>query len=287
MDPLGDPTGVKMRHDVDSQGLALDLAQMNPHRRQLLVWLGAAASLGFAACAGGKDTGSGVETGLGGEGSEGTDSQDTSADSCQTLPEETAGPYPGDGSNGPNILTLSDVVRSDIRTSVGEMGGTAAGVLLTLRLKVVRVSEGCAPLAGYAIYLWHANRDGLYSLYTLPTENYLRGVQVTDGAGEVTFVTIFPGCYDGRWPHIHFEVYEALDATDSAGNALLTSQLALPASVCAEAYTVAGYEASVTHLSQTTLDTHMVFADGHEAQVAAVTGDAEAGYTATLTIGLA
>ena len=35
------------------------------------------------------------------------------------IPEETAGPYPGDGSNGANVLTESGVVRSDITSSFG------------------------------------------------------------------------------------------------------------------------------------------------------------------------
>jgi protocatechuate 3,4-dioxygenase beta subunit len=39
------------------------------------------------------------------------------------------------------------------------------------------------------------------------TESYLRGVQVTDSNGQVTFTTIYPACYSGRWPHIHFEVF--------------------------------------------------------------------------------
>ena len=41
------------------------------------------------------------------------------------IPEETAGPYPGDGSNGPNVLAESGVVRSDITTSFGDASGVA------------------------------------------------------------------------------------------------------------------------------------------------------------------
>lgn len=44
------------------------------------------------------------------------------------IPEETAGPYPGDGTDGPNVLTESGVVRSDIRSSFGSLTGTAQGV---------------------------------------------------------------------------------------------------------------------------------------------------------------
>ena len=52
----------------------------------------------------------------------------TTATECTTIPEETAGPYPGDGSNGPDVLTQDGVVRADIRSSFGGATGTASGV---------------------------------------------------------------------------------------------------------------------------------------------------------------
>ena len=63
-------------------------------------------------------------------------------------------------------------------------------------------------------------------------ENYLRGVQEADADGVVTFTSIFPACYQGRWPHIHFEVYPSLDLAIDAGNRIATSQVALPAEIC-------------------------------------------------------
>jgi hypothetical protein len=81
--------------------------------------------------------------------------------------------------------------------------------LLTITLKLVNVNNACAAISGAAIYIWHCDAAGLYSLYSsgVTTESYLRGVQVTDANGEVTFTTIYPACYSGRWPHIHFEVF--------------------------------------------------------------------------------
>ena len=82
---------------------------------------------------------------------------------------------------------------------------------LAITLTVANVNAACVPLAGYAVYLWHCDRTGNYSLYgTAAGESYLRGVQVTDANGRVTFTTIFPARYDGRWPHIHFEVFSTL-----------------------------------------------------------------------------
>ena len=149
---------------------------------------------------------------------------------CADIPEETAGPFPGDGSNGPNILTESGIVRSDITPSFGSSTTVAEGVPLTVRLALQDAANGCAPLAGAAVYLWHCDREGRYSMYSdgVTEENYLRGVQEADADGMVTFTSIFPACYQGRWPHIHFEVYPSLAEATAAGTLLATSQLAFP-----------------------------------------------------------
>ena len=69
------------------------------------------------------------------------------------------------------------------------------------------------------MYLWQCDRDGNYSLYSqaAASENYLRGAQEVDANGTVTFTSIFPACYSGRWPHIHFEVYGSLSDATSSG----------------------------------------------------------------------
>lgn len=184
-------------------------------------------------------------------------------------------------------------MRSDIRSSfIGTSTAVAAGVQLTLTLTVVDVNSGCAPLAGYAIYIWHCNRDGKYSLYDLPSESYLRGVGVTDANGKVTFTTIFPGCYSGRWPHIHFEVFSSLATATSGRYATLISQLAMPAATCSTVYSTAtGYSASQTNLNSISIASDNVFGDNTAAQIAQQTpvlsGSIDTGYTATAVIGIA
>lgn len=203
------------------------------------------------------------------------------------IPEETAGPYPGDGSNGVNALSESGVVRSDLTRSFGDASGVAQGVPATVRLKVYDLSgTEVTPLAGAAIYLWHCDRAGRYSMYDeeIQEENYCRGVQVADADGQVEFTTIFPACYDGRWPHFHFEVYESLASATSYTNKLRTSQIALPQEVCEAVYATEGYDASVANLARTSLERDMVFADGHSLQMAAVTGSVESGYTVVLNV---
>jgi protocatechuate 3,4-dioxygenase beta subunit len=216
---------------------------------------------------------------------------------CVVDASETAGPYPGDGSNNApgntsNILSDSGVVRSDIRSSFGTSTNAAAGIQLTLKIKIGDAGNGCAALPGYAIYVWHCTQDGLYSLYTAPDENYLRGVQVADAEGIVTFTTIFPGCYPGRWPHIHFEVYENIERATDHRNAVLTSQFALPAQACNEVYdAVAGYEASVSAFARISVDSDNVFRNNTDEQMTmmtpALTGNAADGYTAEVTVGVA
>ncbi len=212
--------------------------------------------------------------------------QTTQAAACTDIPEETAGPYPGDGTNGPNVLTTSGVVRSDIRSSFGSLSGTAAGVPLTVSLTLTD-SATCAPAKGYAVYLWHADQQGRYSLYSsgVTDQNYLRGVQEADANGVVNFTTIFPGCYDGRWPHIHFEVYPTLAAAGDASKRIATSQLALPKAACDAAYATSGYSASVSNLTRTSLASDGIFSDDTTGrQVATVTGSATAGFAATLPV---
>src|ERR671912_773243 len=106
---------------------------------------------------------------------------------------------------------------------------TAEGVPLEIRLTVRDAATGDAA-KGAGVYLWQCDRDGNYSLYSqaAANENYLRGAQEADANGAVTFQSIFPACYSGRWPHIHFEVHETLSDATSSGPIVKTSQIALP-----------------------------------------------------------
>jgi protocatechuate 3,4-dioxygenase beta subunit len=182
------------------------------------------------------------------------------------------------------VLTESGIVRQDITTSFGSSTGTAEGVPLEIRMELFDTATG-EPLQGAAVYAWHCTRDGGYSLYSegVEDQNFLRGVQEVAADGTVSFTTIFPGAYDGRWPHVHFEVFPSLDDATSAGSRLVTSQLALPQDACEQAYATDGYEQSVQNLAGTSLDSDMVFSDGTDSQLATVTGDVDGGMTAALT----
>jgi protocatechuate 3,4-dioxygenase beta subunit len=139
-----------------------------------------------------------------------------------------------------------------------------------------------------AVYVWHCDREGRYSLYSTGAtdQNYLRGIQVTDSTGTVNFTSIFPACYSGRWPHIHFEVYSSLaTATGGAGPIVKTSQIAIPEAAADTVYATTGYSTSVANMSQVSLATDNVFGDDSAAtELATVTGSVAAGYQATLAI---
>jgi hypothetical protein len=216
-----------------------------------------------------------------------SDDPDGGNGACDAIPEETGGPYPGDGTNGPNVLNQSGIVRSDIRSSFGAMSGTASGVMMNVTLTILdSKSSSCAPLAGHAVYLWHCTLDGKYSLYTEANQNYLRGVQETDANGQVTFTSIYPGCYSGRWPHIHFEVFSSLSNALAGTGKLKTSQLAMPKGASDTVYASAGYSASVSNFASITLASDNVFSDGSTLETPTATGSVASGYTVALSLGI-
>ncbi|GAA0251695.1 intradiol ring-cleavage dioxygenase [Cryptosporangium japonicum] len=260
--------------EVVDQGLNFDLGTLDRRRMLRLLGLGGAA-LGLAACSTTDSTTASASTSA----SAGT--------STGEIPDETAGPYPGDGSNGPNVLAQSGIVRSDIRSSFGTASGTAEGVPMTLELTVTDLADGGKPFANVAVYVWHCDREGRYSLYSdgVTSENYLRGVQIADASGVVRFTSVFPACYTGRWPHVHFEVYPDQASITDAGNAIATSQVALPKATCDAVYATSGYESSVSTLSQVSLTDDNVFGDdGGASQLGTVTGDVAGGFAVSLTV---
>ncbi|MET4095259.1 intradiol ring-cleavage dioxygenase [Arthrobacter sp. UYCu712] len=286
-------------HPNHDRGLEFDLSTLLSRRRSLGMILGAGAAAALAACSPGGSSGSASTTAAAGSttaAATGTATATASASPTLTraiaecgvdIPKETAGPYPGDGSNGPNVLAASGVVRQDITASFGTSTSTADGVPLTVTLTLLDNANGCTPLAGAAVYAWHCDKDGKYSMYDsgLKNENYLRGVQEADANGQVTFKTIYPGAYSGRWPHIHFEVFESMNNATAAGQVLAVSQIALTEAACKEVYASAGYESSTANFPRTTLKSDNVFGnDGGIYQLATMAGSVPEGYTAGLNV---
>jgi len=278
-------------------------AQRLPARRRALTWLGVLAGgtgAGLSACGGSQTDDSGTSTTSTSSSSTSTTSGTSVTDasgtvsSCSVVAEETAGPYPGDGSNTANggvanALALNGIVRSDIRSSVASASGTASGVPLQVIVRLVNVNGACADLSGYAIYLWHCDAQGRYSIYSsgVTGENYLRGVQPADSSGHASFQTIYPGCYAGRMPHMHFEVYRSATTATSYSNKLKTSQLAFPNDISNAVYNGdSRYSASIANFANISFARDNVFSDGTGTEMTSVTGNLADGYTATITVGI-
>lgn len=304
-------SGNENHHDHADEGLLADLQRMEQlrvgRRRALALFGSASGSALLLGCGGSDGSSSGTTTTVTSTSTSTatatatptpTPTSTSTSSSCTVPSSETNGPYPADGTNTSsgvtsNALTATGVVRSDIRSSfVGSSTATATGVTMTFTITVVDVNNGCAPLSGYAIYIWHCDKDGNYSLYNLPSESYLRGVQVTDSNGQVTFTTIVPGCYNGRYPHIHFEVFSSLANATSGNYARLISQFAIPATVCAAVYATSNYATSSTNYNNgnNSTSTDNIFSDATSAQLAVMTptmtGSVSGGYIATTTIGI-
>ena len=158
-------------------------------------------------------------------------------ESCRPTVRLTAGPY----------YTLDSLQRRDIRED-------RPGVPLTLSFNVVDDFH-CTPIAGAFVELWHADARGIYSgvvnrffdhntlqfsgeqVDTRDRPTYLRGHQVADDQGRVTFNTIFPGWYSGRLAHIHMRAL----FPGAAGWSAFVTQLFLPPMVEREVWNEAPY----------------------------------------------
>jgi protocatechuate 3,4-dioxygenase beta subunit len=189
----------------------------------------------------------------------------TSGTACAVTPSETVGPYP----------SLTDLFRSDIREG-------KSGVPLTLTLTVVNVTSGCSPVAGASVDIWQCDADGRYSQYAQPGYNgqgdtFLRGIQVTDAAGRVTFTTIYPGWYMGRATHIHVDV-------TVNGRSVKVTQIAFPDAVSDAVHTQGVYASRGTNPTRTPAD--MIFADSLASELVTPIGSPSAGYSATFQVGV-
>jgi len=197
-------------------------------------------------------------------------STDTSSDeSCAVSPAETKGPFP--------IKTPSQLVLENIKSD-------RIGVALLINLSIENQSKDCSPLEGVLVDVWHCDKDGNYSEYggtsmqqtDYTSVHFLRGRQTSDASGKVSFISIFPGWYQGRAPHIHVEVLTA------SGSSLLVTQIAFPETITSEVYLSTNYAAHGQADTSNTRDN--VFSDSLSDELATLTGNLTDGYTLSKTI---
>jgi len=131
-----------------------------------------------------------------------TDASGKVTNSCVVRPASTQGPYYVD----------ERLDRSDIRSDPSDHT-VRAGALLALALNVSTIAKGrCSPLDGAVVDIWQCDAEGVYSdakdprYFDTTGKKFLRGYQVTGKDGVAKFVTIYPGWYPQRTPHIHYKI---------------------------------------------------------------------------------
>jgi protocatechuate 3,4-dioxygenase beta subunit len=180
-------------------------------RRRAIGFLAAAGAGVLLGCGGGTKTTATTTT----------TSTSTANTSCTVTPEGEEGPYFVDDS-------ATGFARSDIRSNL-DGSNTQSGIPLTLSIYVYDSQNSCAAMANVQVDIWHCNASGIYSAEDVEStvgETWLRGYQLTDSNGLVTFVTIVPGWYQGRTTHIHLRLRSTYDSTTSGGTN--TTQLFFP-----------------------------------------------------------
>ncbi|MDV6260018.1 intradiol ring-cleavage dioxygenase [Rhodococcoides yunnanense] len=266
--------------EVVDQGAGFDITTLITRRRVLSIVGAGAGAVALAACSTTSNTGSVTSTAA--------STTTATASATSEIPQETNGPYPADGTNGVNVLEESGIVRSDITSSL-DGGTTVAGTPLSFTFTLTDMANDNRPFEGAAVYLWQCDADGQYSMYSegVEDETYLRGIQAAGADGTVTFETIVPGCYSGRWTHMHFEVYPDAASATNADNAIATSQVAFPQDILDAIYQLDTYPNSATNLAQLgSLDNDNVFGDGYDLEMGTFSGDPTSGYVGSLAVAI-
>lgn len=198
-----------------------------------------------------------------------TDTNATGDGSCTVSPSETKGPFP--------IKTPSQLVLENIKSD-------RIGVALLINLVIENQNNNCEPLSNVLVDVWHCDKDGNYSEYggtqmqqaDYTSVHFLRGRQTTNSKGEVSFISVYPGWYQGRAPHVHVEVLT------TGGSSLLVTQIAFPENISSTVYSSANYSSHGQADTSNTKDN--VFSDSLSDELATLTGNLTDGYTLSKTI---
>lgn len=178
--------------------------------------------------------------------------------SCAASPLETAGPFP--------IKTPADLVRENIV-------GSKMGIPLLIQFTIQNTNNNCAVLQGAFVDIWQCDAKGNYSEYSgqldgnFTSEHFLRGRQTTDTNGNASFISIYPGWYPGRTPHLHVEV------RNNSGSSLLITQVSFPEDVSNTVYATTVYKGA----ADTNNSNDGIVGTGNLAD--SVSGDTINGYT--------
>src|SRR5688572_13574021 len=190
-------------------------------------------------------------------------------DDCILSPRETKGPFPN--------KTPAELVQANIKAD-------RTGIALLINLIIQDKNNNCKPIPGALVDIWHCDKDGYYSEYgnhpmqekDLKAEHFLRGRQTADEKGRVSFLSVYPGWYSGRAPHLHLEIF------DKNGTSLLVTQVAFPENISKEVYSTTLYAERGQADTSNTGD--RLLRDSLTDQLATMTGNITDGYTLTKAI---
>ena len=193
--------------------------------------------------------------------------------SCTVAPTETEGPFP--------TKSPASYVRSDITDG-------RSGHKMTAKITIGNTNNACVGLAGAIVDIWHCDANGNYSEYggsgmqsaNLQSVHFLRGRQVSDSSGLVTFTTIFPGWYNGRATHIHVHIYNA------SGTSLKVTQIAFPEGSGSAVALVNGYTKGMSGYTYNNKD-NVFNNDTAGVQIATVTGNTTDGFELSIKLNVA
>ena len=184
------------------------------------------------------------------------------ASTCLLTPEATEGPY----------WVENSLTRRDIRAG-------KAGLPLVLRFTIMN-ARTCRPIDRADVEIWHCDALGNYSAVNGASSRFLRGHQRSNALGKAEFLTIFPGWYRGRTPHIHMKVHVG-------GDEVHTGQIFFNETIAAQVYKQAPYASRGRYDTPHSRDSIYEQAGGSSAQVrlARRTGGLR-GYIGTIAIGV-
>ncbi|MDX2047804.1 MAG: intradiol ring-cleavage dioxygenase [Chitinophagaceae bacterium] len=206
---------------------------------------------------------------ISGKGKNKMDEVENDTNNCTVSPRETRGPFP--------TKTPSQLAQANIKSD-------RKGIAMLINLAIVDQNNNCKPLPGALVDIWHCDKDGNYSEYgnhpmqrkDFTAEHFLRGRQTADAGGQVSFLSIYPGWYHGRAPHIHLEIFNA------EGKSLLVTQLAFPENINGKVYSSPLY--ADRGVADTSNNRDYIFSDSLDEQMAEIIGNVSDGFTLTKTI---
>ncbi|WP_263375491.1 Ig-like domain repeat protein [Granulicella aggregans] len=192
---------------------------------------------------------------------------------------------------GPYWVTdsASGYDRSDILSDIAGTN-TQSGVPFSLTLYVYDAKNSCAALQNVQVDIWHCNAAGVYSGIQSSTngngtdytsQSWLRGYQLTDSTGKVSFTTILPGWYTGRTTHIHIRFRSTYDS--SADGSTNTAQLFFDQTFVDTLDTTVSPYSSEGRNSVTNAGDSIYTAEGGTTLLS-LSGSASAGYTASFSV---